>query len=170
MISEKKRQEFWEEQIKNYVESNEIIKSRRQMYDSIVSKLKEKAEKTDFDYPEYEIVQSTFYKYLTLMKFKKMPNGKYGFADEDSVFLDNLITLKRFDSQLYFQLTDSNYGLVIANLINRNHSFGENFHCVVLQDLLICYYQDSEDNKLESEIIKFVNAIAKKYVLYNCQK
>ena len=149
--------EAWIKETRLVLKSDELIKSKRDLY----SRVKDNAERKNIPL----IVESTFYKYLKAMKLRAMPNGVFAYEDDHTTFFDTLITHMDFVDKVYFRLADVNLGPTIAKIINRSQTFGSTFHCIAIQDLLICLYNIPSVSK--STIIDFVKTTTSKCVLYD---
>lgn len=145
--------------IREYIEKHKrektYIKSKRAMHQQLCT------------YPEFDNTpESTFYRYLTEMKVREISSGKYDFVNTKTPSFHAFIEEKKYNKHLYFQLRDPSYGPLIADYLNSYYIEYENyFHCIALQDLLICLYYYSKQNPIltKAEILKDIKSFLKRY-------
>lgn len=167
----KKRRESAQKCIHKYIEYHQkydtFIESKAQIY----SELKDKPE-------FYQTSKPTFYRYLSEMHIEQVATGKYDFAETVNESFYKHVTFKKCNKFVCFEIEDLSYGQIIADKLNEYYDipkYRNLFHCIVINDLLICFYykklkkKNNNDNEelylTEREIRKDVKKCLRSYSL-----
>ena len=168
----KARRDSAQKCIREYIEyhqkHNTFIESKAQIY----SELKDKPE-------FYQTTEPTFYRYLSNMKIEQVATGKYDFVETVNPSFDKLVTFQKCNKFVCLKIEEPSYGQIMADKLNEYYSEPEYrnlFHCIAINDLLICFYYQKikkkknkdEDEELfltEKEICEDVKECLAKYSL-----
>lgn len=156
-LSRKQITAQWQNAIKDYInyhiENDTFIKSRIVIYREL-----EKDKKLSY------ISQQTFYRYLKKMKCVQIQIGKYDFATDETLNFNNLLCKRNYTNRIYFYIIKPSLGNYIAKIINEHfEDYKDFFHCIALQDLLICYYAKSYLSR--DEICKDISNVLSSFTL-----
>lgn len=153
------------EYIKYHQKHDTFIESKAQIY----SELKDKPE-------FYQTTEPTFYRYLSQMKLKQVATGKYDFVKTLNPSFYELITYKKCNKFLCFKIEYPSYGQIIADELNYHFDvkkYRNLFHCIAINDLIICFYykkikkknKDGEISLTEEKICKEIEKCLENYSL-----
>lgn len=148
-----------EELIKNHVANDKSrIKSKRAIYQELVKSGK-----------NYGLAESTIYRFLREMNVEAVGAGRYDIVPNKSVCLNNIIQQRKCNRTIVFNIVKPSYGQLISKILNSHYSGKEDiFHCIAVQDTLICfyYYKKGDKNRMSREkIIKDIKEILSEYSL-----
>ena len=101
------------------------------------------------------ISKSTVERYLDEMKFDFHSSSIYGFK-ERKTFFDSLVSYLDFSNHICFYIKETSIGSFLAEKLNEHYSsfsigLGDYVHCVAVQDLLICFYNESSKKDITKE-------------------
>ena len=101
------------------------------------------------------ISKSTVERYFKEMNFIFHSSSNYGFNDR-TTFFDSLISYLDFSNHICFYIRETSIGSFLAEKLNEHYSsftigLGDYVHCVALQDLLICFYNESKKKNITKE-------------------
>lgn len=138
-LNEKQRKEKVQQALRNYIKEHKknstYIKSKSQIY-------------RDLGKETYGISQATFYRYMDEMHCKRRTDGRYDFTEEDSAYLTEFLEQRFYTNRMYFYVNEPLLGSYLSSKINSYYEdYKKVFHCVVVQDLLICFYKKRKDRK-----------------------
>lgn len=115
--------------------NNTCILSKKAMFDDL------KKSNADFD-----ICLSSFYSHLNQLGIEEISSGHFDFKKESNFSMYSQIKYRKYNKFLCYQLVDNNQSVFIAKVLN-NFFDKELFHCIALQDMLICFYYYSSQKK-----------------------
>lgn len=100
----------------------------------------EKLKKND---AKFDISKSTFTRILTKgLRYRWTPNGYVAGNNTDRDFKDCIQRLS-YNKFLCYRVKEVALGSFLANTINKHFEEGDSFHCVAINDMLLCFYNEN---------------------------
>lgn len=138
--------------------NNEPIKNLSEIYDI----LKEQYEN------KFLISLPTFYRIVKKeLKCYKVAN-RYYLSSERTTNFAEILEYRPYNKMLCYHINKSEYGSLLADKINEYYDWKSSFHCIALNDTLLClyYYKKGDSNSLTaSEIKSSIDDLMEKIVL-----
>ncbi|KAI4440058.1 hypothetical protein C824_002547 [Schaedlerella arabinosiphila] len=165
-LTRKELKELTQNAIREYVDTrnrnNEPINSKNEIIEYVQAN----------DEAARQLSPKTLYRYLDEMHCEEIAAGKFDFIIEDNqLSLKSVITYKKYNYIACFYIDFPEYTKLLASLINEHYRGKEDiFHCIALDDTLLCLYYFNKKKNTNSltrkEIKDNVIKIAKKYTIY----
>lgn len=163
--------------IRNYIREHKKNKTKLRSLRQIYNNLHELKADGILEFP---ISLQTFYRYAEDMNLQEISPGsqQFDFIANRPASLNTYLIRKDFNNFLCYQLKNLAYGSLIVDYLNDYYSnYRKSFHCVLLGDMIICFFYtspDSDDKEnprknnppvslSREEVIKDIRRCLKKY-------
>lgn len=131
---------------------------------------------------EFPISLQTFYRYAEDMNLQEISPGsqQFDFITNRPAPLNTYLIRKDFNNFICYKLKNPAYGSLIVDYLNDYYrNYRKSFYCVLLGDMIICFFYTSSDNDdkenagknsspeslSRNEVIKDVRRCLKKYTI-----
>ena len=132
--------------IRNYIRGHKKNKTKLRSLRQIYNNLHELETDGILEFP---ISLQTFYRYAEDMNLQEISPGsqQFDFIANRPASLNTYLIRKDFNNFLCYQLKNLAYGSLIVDYLNDYYSnYRKSFHCVLLGDMIICFFYTSPDS------------------------
>ena len=131
----------WEREQKKFANPTQIVKELKNVLE------------------EHTNSETTIRRILAKMNFYFLSPKSYGF-DSGRVYFNEVVTYLGYRKHICFLVKDISMGNLIVNKLNEYYSsfaigLGDYVHCAVVNDLLICFYNESEEKEIDQERLSY---------------
>lgn len=89
------------------------------------------------------------------MNLDEVAPEQYDFITGRNPSFSALLEEKKYNRHMYLKILEPSYGPLIAEYLNYYYQgYDDAFHCIALQDILICFYYYSKDKTSTPSLTK----------------